>query len=232
METIILTPRLKLTLITTAERKSPELQWLHELRSNEQTTWWSIHGRSKTLEDTEKVIKGILPHPTTENKAKSHRVVYAVHELVPPPSSSPVPTPTPEAHPTRMIGLITLRSLDSSNLPLPPHLFPASTQPPSSILTVELGYQYLPAAWGKGYATESVSAVFAACQRATPAFWAPFEKIYVRAIVNAENAASQRVVAKVGMALLGVYGWEGEAVFLAGKWRETGDLCVYGRFLV
>jgi uncharacterized protein (DUF2461 family) len=36
----ILTPRLKLTLVTKAERGSPELDWLHELRSNEQTTWW------------------------------------------------------------------------------------------------------------------------------------------------------------------------------------------------
>jgi hypothetical protein len=40
MEPIISTPRLKLTLITTAERESPELEWLHEIRSDEKATWW------------------------------------------------------------------------------------------------------------------------------------------------------------------------------------------------
>jgi len=40
MDPIVLTPRLKMTLITKAERGSPESEWLHELHSNEQTTWW------------------------------------------------------------------------------------------------------------------------------------------------------------------------------------------------
>jgi len=40
MDPIIFTPRLKLTLVTKAERGSPELEWIHELRSNEKTTWW------------------------------------------------------------------------------------------------------------------------------------------------------------------------------------------------
>jgi hypothetical protein len=40
MEQILFTPRLKLTLITTAERGSQELEWLHEIRSDTQATWW------------------------------------------------------------------------------------------------------------------------------------------------------------------------------------------------
>ncbi len=40
MDPIIFTPRLKLTLIKKAERGSPELEWLHEVRSNEKATWW------------------------------------------------------------------------------------------------------------------------------------------------------------------------------------------------
>lgn len=47
METTIYTSKLKLTLVTTAERGSQELEWLHELRSDEKVTWWrydvSIH---------------------------------------------------------------------------------------------------------------------------------------------------------------------------------------------
>jgi hypothetical protein len=40
MEPIISTPRLKLTLVTTAERGSLESEWLHEIRSDEKATWW------------------------------------------------------------------------------------------------------------------------------------------------------------------------------------------------
>lgn len=40
MEPIILTPRLKLTLITTAERGSQDLNWYHELRTDEKATFW------------------------------------------------------------------------------------------------------------------------------------------------------------------------------------------------
>lgn len=40
MDQTVFTPRLKLTLITKAERGSDEFEWLHEYRSNEQATWW------------------------------------------------------------------------------------------------------------------------------------------------------------------------------------------------
>lgn len=80
MDPIIFTPRRKLTLVTKAERGSSELEWFHELRSNEEATWWrydvffviplvhlelrslsrfsrltlrSIYGQAKSIEDTE-----------------------------------------------------------------------------------------------------------------------------------------------------------------------------------
>jgi len=40
MQHIIFTKRLKLTLIEKAERGSQELQWLHELKSDERAQWW------------------------------------------------------------------------------------------------------------------------------------------------------------------------------------------------
>ena len=40
MEATIITPRLKLTLLTAAEPGSQEFNWVHELRSNEQSSWW------------------------------------------------------------------------------------------------------------------------------------------------------------------------------------------------
>lgn len=96
---------------------------------------------------------------------------------------------------------------------------------------MELGYSFLPGAWNKGFATESLNAVFEACKR-TPTFWAPFEKVYVRAIVNKENPGSLRVMAKTGMTELGVYVWTGNPIWLAGKWTERSDLHIWGMFLV
>lgn len=40
MDAIITTPRLKLALVTTAERGSPEFNWIHDLRSNKQSSFW------------------------------------------------------------------------------------------------------------------------------------------------------------------------------------------------
>lgn len=153
-----------------------------------------------------------------------------MHEFLP-TSSIDFEAAKGEDIPTRFIGLVTLRSIGPNALPLPTHLFPPSSTPSHKVLNIELGYGYLPAAWNKGYGTESLSAVFEACKR-TLAFWAPFEKVYVRATVNAENAASQRVMAKTGMTELGVYVWKGKAVWLAGQWTERSELHVFGMFLL
>lgn len=40
MQRIIFTDRLKLTLIEGAERGSQELEWLHEIKSDEKAQWW------------------------------------------------------------------------------------------------------------------------------------------------------------------------------------------------
>lgn len=40
MDHTIITPKLKLILLTAAERGSREFEWLHELRSDEKATWW------------------------------------------------------------------------------------------------------------------------------------------------------------------------------------------------
>jgi hypothetical protein len=166
------------------------------------------------------VLKGILPNP--EDKTM-YRVLYAVHEILP-------------SQETRFIGLITVRSLGGPNdAALPDHLFPTSTistpASPSSVLTLELGYQFLPLAWSRGFATESLAAVFSGCRKAK-SFWEPFKQVYMRAIVNAENPASLRVLSKGGMKELGVWEWTGEAVWLAGKWRERGDLHIWGMWLI
>lgn len=131
---------------------------------------------------------------------------------------------------TEFIGLITLRSMNASNLTLPEDLtLPDAAA--TTILTVELAYLFLPTVWGKGFATESIEAAFESCKRAR-SFWAPFSKLYVRALVNQANPASARVMDKTGMTNRGIYTWTGNAVFLAGKWRERDDLYVFGMHLL
>jgi RimJ/RimL family protein N-acetyltransferase len=174
-------------------------------------------------------MKASLPIPSKEGEPKTYRAVYAVHELL----SGPLP-PSPllpdlKTVERRFIGLISLHALGPNDLALPDHMFPPSSLRPDC-LTIQIGYMFLPGGWGKGYATESVNAVFEACEK-EKAFWAPYEKLYVRVIVNAENSASQRVVVKAGMEELGVHVWDGEELWIAGKWRTTDRLYISGKFM-
>ncbi|KAF2642850.1 hypothetical protein P280DRAFT_395742 [Massarina eburnea CBS 473.64] len=229
MDQVIFTPRLKLTLVEKAEQGSEEFEWLHEIRCNKEATWWSIWGPSKTVEDTEKQIQKLLPTPPSSSKPRTYRINYAVHSLLSPTSGPPT---TPSAIPTKFIGLVSLRSLDPGHLVLPtPLVHPPSD---SSTLTVEIAYMYLPAAWGNGYATESINAMFAACERAKD-FWTPYGKVYVRSIVNDRNEKSVRVMEKCGMERKGLFVWEAEdeskAVLIAGKMVTTDRLVIWGREL-
>lgn len=175
-------------------------------------------------------MRGYLP--TSEGEEKTYRIVYAVHKVLDVTSESPECEPQPiepEKHATEFIGLITLRSLDASMLTLPEDLT-TPVAATATTLIVDLGYMFLPVGWGKGYATESLEAVLEACKRAK-SFWMPFSKVYIRALVNEENPASMRVMEKVGMVQRGIYEWTGEAIFLAGKWRERGNIHIFGMHL-
>ena len=165
-----------------------------------------------------------MPRPVVSEDAqaqKSYRVVYAVHELMGGDLTKQ------ENIPTRFIGLIALRSLEPTMLALPPDWFPT---PKTPYLILELSYQFLPVSWSHGFATESLAAVFTGCRQAK-GYWTPLEKVYVRAIVNVPNKASLRVVEKVGLKELGLFVWEGEEVWMAGKWTGREELSIWGRWL-
>ncbi|KAF2872791.1 hypothetical protein BDV95DRAFT_570647 [Massariosphaeria phaeospora] len=169
----------------------------------------------------------MLP-PAEGGDQQIRRVAYAVHELLDAPQG------TGEAErPTRLVGLVNLMSAHGPNhLVLPEHLtIPASEE--STTLVMELAYMLLPAAWGKGFAAEAVIAVFGECKNAR-AFWAPYEKVWVRAIVNAGNPASLKVMAKTPMREKGIYEWNGgeRKVFLAGQWTNTSTLHIWGMHLL
>lgn len=159
--------------------------------------------------------------PTSDGEA-AYRVIYAIHRIQ--------EQTLTQDEPAEFLGVIMLAPVDSHSLLLPEEFtLPASAA--TTTLTIELSYSLLPKAWGKGYATEALSAVFEAC-RVSPAFWAPFKKVYVRAVVEDENIASRKVLEKVAMADRGIYLWTGEAIFVGGKWRDVGHLHIYGLHLL
>lgn len=180
-------------------------------------------------------MKGALP--TTSTEEKSYRIAYAVHKILSPNDTS-APPPDQQSQQTQFIGLLNLTSLSPSNLLLPSTLnLPPSPSP--TILTLELGYGFLPRGWGAGYATESIAAVLSACRNPKNLeFWAPYTNIFVRAIVNIDNPASVRVMEKVGLLKrMGEYVWRAEegdekGVFLAGRWWVESTILVFGGWLV
>jgi RimJ/RimL family protein N-acetyltransferase len=185
---------------------------------------YSLAGPCKSLEETEKVVAGaLLALSTTRTSTQSaHRVFYAVHELLSMPDTNEPAT--------KFIGTVLLRTLEDGGLELSPPLVPALSSPSNKFLTLELAYQFLPAAWGKGYAGESINAVFEACTR-KKAVWQPYERVYCRVIVNAGNPASLRVMRKLGVREMGIYKWMGK-IWLAGGWRFEDDLHIFGKWLV
>ena len=196
-----------------------------------QLTVRSISGRDKSIEDTERIMKRWLP--SSEAEENTYKVVYAVHTVLGSISGSVGGEPQSVEQggkSTEFIGLVTLRALDADSLPLPEEFtLPAAVA--TTTLTLEIAYMFFPTAWGKGYATEAIEAVFGSCRRSR-SFWTPFSKLYVRALVNPSNLASRRVMEKSGLKLKGVYEWSGKAVFLCGEWRERDSICIFGMHLL
>lgn len=160
-------------------------------------------------------MAGFLPPSTSSTP--SHNIAYAIHTL--PDTSDPHPS---------FIGLVTLTPISATSLAVPAHLtIPTSHEP--TTLVVELAYSFLPQAWGKGYATEAVAAVLEACSRKE--VWKPWDKVWVRAIVNGRNGKSGRVLGKCGVGERGVVEWRGR-IFIGGEWRTEDQLRIFGGWLV
>lgn len=88
----------------------------------------------------------------------------------------------------KMIGIVTLERRDQER---PGHLSPNAEE-------AELGYMFLPAAWGSGYATEACAAVldwFAGIAPAEP----------VALCTQTANSASMQVAAKLGFTEVAIF---------------------------
>lgn len=161
-------------------------------------------------------MKNLLAGPHVEGKDKVYRFPYAVHELL-------------EEGGSRFIGLISLRSLSRDEIKFPPRDKHGST---ATALSLEIAYMFLPTAWGRGYATESISAMLKGCASAPAGLWASYETVVARAIVHDENVPSQRVMEKCGMGEPEIVEFEGGRFFIAGKWRTKHRLLIYRKDIV
>jgi RimJ/RimL family protein N-acetyltransferase len=166
----------------------------------------------------------MLPVVNKDGEEKVYRINYAVHEILQDSNAAASTDP-----PTRSIGFVSLRSIPPDESASLPRLGFAST---ATTLSLEVAYMFLPTAWGRGYATESVNAMFDACKKADRGYWAPHKKLCVRAIVNNENIPSQRVMEKCGMGAPRVLEFKGDRFFLNGKWIEEHCLFIYEKMLV
>jgi RimJ/RimL family protein N-acetyltransferase len=179
----------------------------------------SIAGASKTPEDTEKAVSRMLPSAPAPTP---HSLVFAVHERL---ATAAGADAVAAAADTRFVGLVKIVPTTAAGLPLPPPFVPAAAP---TALVVELAYMFLPFAWGRGLATEAVGAVIGAAREAGTGFWAPWERVWVRVIVNGRNGPSARVMEKVGLRKMGVYKWEGERIWIGGEWMVKDDLSIFG----
>lgn len=156
--------------------------------------------------------------------------MYAIHEILQLPTNGPNTEEVNEERPTRFIGLISIRSLGPKDYFFPEKYTLESALDPS-VLSTELGYQFLPVAWGRGFATEAVDAVLKSLVRGA-LFWEPYKRLYVRALVNEENPASLGVMRKLGLQNLGMWEYKGEPLFLGGKWTNTSRVFIFGKMLI
>jgi RimJ/RimL family protein N-acetyltransferase len=146
-----------------------------------------------------------------------------------------------------LIGTCGLRIQGAlGQLPSPlrnPHLMYSSHEkdPPTSPKPIPfrvLGYAFFESAWGKGYATETISALMTsfknlqssarerAKEEGKEEVWT-----FVKSEVDDGNPASSKVMDKLGFENMGkVVAEDGKKIFLGGQWRDP--VCwVYGRWV-
>ncbi|KAL4892190.1 GNAT domain-containing protein [Aspergillus ambiguus] len=142
---------------------------LHEFRRRPEVMQWSMKKcPDKDLAETQAWLAKALSIP-------SH--VFAVHE-----ENTP-----------RIIGTIGFRFME-----LPFHAPATNDAGADSLRRWELGYQFHPDVWGRGYATEATRAVLQAWMAGEMETGEKGELPAVHAATDRENEASQRVLVKAG----------------------------------
>ena len=139
---------------------------------------------------------------------------------------------SPGSQPHRFTGLETIGMVSlKQGYSVPVHAtINKTTNPSQGLLRLEVGYGFIKAGWGKGYATEACRALLDTA-RECKSFFEPFTKVWVEAAVSPTHEGSKRVLVKSGLDLIGVNEWESDPVWLAGDWQAPKVL-IYGGWLL
>lgn len=183
---------------------------------------FSEYGPTKSLEEAAEFAHTLLPSTSGENT--QYTISYAVHRRVERNVSATEGVGAGQAaNDYEVIGIVKLKP--GMTVPLQDNIT-RRTDPESGFLRLEIGYLFLPIAWGKGYATESCRAVIEACERSRSHF-TPFTSLYIEGVVGPGNPASMKVLEKAGLKQVGLNKWDGPAIWLAGAMRPP-EVWVYG----
>lgn len=233
-------PRLHIVRLTDTSEGSQHVQWFHENWSDAVATSWSLHGSTKTLEESRLWM--------IEHMTKWDNWFYSIFLRKP-------DSPELSSHDVNMedmgehIGSVSLRSQATGPTLLPPMSFQGAEEVGiGAPLTEEeeelrkkalekvdlelrvLGYALFESAWGKGYITEACKILLDGYSGAIEQWKASkggkpgSEKeavFYVEAGVDVENPGSQRVLRKLGFKTAGMK-VEKEKAWLNGGWRGPG----------
>ncbi|VUC36394.1 unnamed protein product [Clonostachys rosea] len=209
---IVETPRLQMMQLNSNAEGSVDLDMFHNVWRDKEATQWSLRGPCENKTASQAWMAGVVPSTPGERSDKRVCCAVLLRQNRPGPD---VAGHRSVEDGSESIGILTL-------LPSEPieegSLGSSLTNGTNRVIGLELGYLFLPSAWGKGFATESIRA-FLEHHGSERRKSDPQTKIQIQANVHPDNIGSLRVLHKLGFSTLETIVGEDE-VFIGGANRN------------